>query len=102
MVEQTYNLDRIDDIPGDIESACVAWGHECGHSAHFGRWDQFAPILNGFESSLDAWCFIVATTGIDPLAGVPERFKQWTKRAEGEEAKKKQAPYAQFSLLEAA
>lgn len=95
----TYNLERTDDIPGGIEKACIAWGHEIGHSAHFGYWHQNAPILNGFDSALDAWCFIVATTGIDPSAGTPDGLKRWTKRQPDESAEKKPAPYAQFSLL---
>lgn len=98
----TYNLDTIDTIPGDIDRACIAWGHECGHVAHFGTWEQCAPILQGFDSNLDAWCFIVATTGIDPQAGIPDRLKHWTKRHPAPEATEQaadQPSYAQFSLF---
>lgn len=97
----TYNLDTIDTIPGDIDRACISVGTD-GWSANFGTWEQNAPTLRGFDNSLDAWAFIVATTGIDPQAGIPDRLKQWTKRHPAPKATEQPADQpscAQFSLF---
>lgn len=51
-----------------------------GWGATFGTWQQSHPQLHSFDSSFDAWAFVVAATGMDPLAGLPDSVKKWTKR----------------------
>jgi hypothetical protein len=68
----------------DCERATIAWGHAVGHTLHLGTWQQGLPQLAGFDSMFDVWAFCVATTGIDPLAGLNDRGHHWTKRPQPE------------------
>ena len=68
----------------DCERATIAWGHIVGHTLHLGTWQQGLPQLAGFDSMFEAWAFCVAATGVDPLAGLPDSVKLWTKRPQSE------------------
>lgn len=68
----------------DCESTTIAWGHLVGHTLHLGTWPQGLPQLAGFDSMFDAWAFCVTTTGIDPLARLPDSAKLWIKRPQPE------------------
>jgi len=57
-----------------------------GWGCVFGSWYENPIHLNGFPTSFDAWAFIVATTGINPDAGSPDKFTQWTKRPQPDTA----------------
>lgn len=72
-----YNLD-MSNLQGEITTAVCCASAE-GWGVSFGRWNQNAPTLLGFDSPLDAWCFAVAH-GFNPSAGIPDRLDQWTKR----------------------
>jgi hypothetical protein len=70
-----------EDNEHECHSITSSWGdYGIGHTLHLGSWRLELPQVCGFDSSWDAWAFCVATTGIDPLAGLPDSVKQWTKR----------------------
>lgn len=69
----------------DPSNFTLSWGdYGIGHTLHLGSWMLELPQVVGFDSSWDAWAFCVAATGIDPLAGLPDSVKKWTKRPQPE------------------
>lgn len=46
------------------------------HGVVFGTWRD-AVYVEGFETALDAYYWCIQATNIDPLAGIPEQFRQW-------------------------
>ena len=76
-------LDEEGDFVHEYTSATCFVRHDPpdeGWGCVFGAGNNERIWLRGFASSFDAWAFVVATTGIDPSASIPDRFKQWTKK----------------------
>jgi len=57
-----------------------------GWGCVFGAWYENPAYLKGFDSSFDAWAFVFAATGINPTAGSPDKFTQWTKKPQPDTA----------------
>ena len=52
-----------------------------------GKWGVciFDEWYSGFVTPFDAWVFAVSNLMIDPLAGIPSKFRKWTYNPKVEE-----------------
>ena len=57
-----------------------------GWGCSFGSRYENPVYVKGFATSFEAWSFIVATTGINPTAGSPDKFNEWTKKPQPDTA----------------
>lgn len=49
-----------------------------GFNLHIGHWAHPERcVLDGFETSFDAWAFCVAHGIGDPAAGIPPKVREW-------------------------
>jgi len=57
-----------------------------GWGCSFGSRYENPVYVQGFDSPFEAWAFVFAATGINPSAGIPDKFTQWTKKPQPDTA----------------